>query len=77
MDIGQSPRSPLIGPDHLQGHRIETWKLQEGHYETMVFRTGRPAPIQELVNDNWEDALLAHAVAWQTYHEAHKRRHYR
>lgn len=79
MDIGQSPRQPLIGPDHLLAHKIETYKLQEGHFETMVWRGGNAAPIQELVNDNWEDALLAHAVAWQMYHEMEqkRRRHYK
>lgn len=59
---------PLI-QDHLKTHRVETWKLGEGHYETMVWTGGQAAPKDEYRNERWDDAIVAHAVAWQICHK--------
>ena len=68
------PKSEPLLKDHLLTHRVETWKLGEGHYETMIWTGGLAAPQIDYVNETWDDALIAHAVAWQICHNKERLR---
>jgi len=57
-------RDPVIGPDRLEAHAVVTYKLPGGIFETMIWRYGDAAPREEWQNEDWNDAIVAHSVAW-------------
>lgn len=63
----------VIGPDMTKGHIVTTVKAPGG-FETMVWRCDSTvAPVDEVLNDTWEEALIAHAVMWETCRNLEKR----
>jgi len=59
-----------VGPDMSICHMVVTWKLEPRVFETQVFRldpfgNAEAAPSDEWTNDNYKDALMAHAVAFE------------
>ena len=60
-----TPANVVLGPDILLAHSVVTVKVPGG-YESMVFRAAFPcAAVDEVLNDNWESALIAHAIMWE------------
>lgn len=60
-----TPANVVLGPDVLLAHTVVTVKVAGG-YETMIFRAAFPcAAVDEVLNTEWEGALIAHAIMWE------------
>ena len=56
----------VIGPDITESHIIGTVKMPGGTFETMVWRRDEPvATVDEVRNDTYDAAIMAHAIAWE------------
>ena len=55
----------VIGPDMTRDHIVGTVKMPGGTFETMIWRRDEPtSTVDEVQNDSWEEAMIAHAVIW-------------